>query len=75
MKTLESVSFEPETITLMQEALEEAWASIPFNTRAGLSKTLLAEGILRAAAQGERDLAHLRARALAGIATPTKATL
>jgi hypothetical protein len=55
MNGAEVGSFAPETITLMRTILHEAWDELPPKTRVGLSKTFLAEGILRAAAQGERD--------------------
>jgi len=75
MRKADGGSFDPETIEIMRTALDEAWVSLPPDARAGLHKTVLAEGILRAAAQGERDLAHLRSYALARIIIPTKAVL
>jgi hypothetical protein len=72
MKAAEGGSFDPETIELMRTALDEAWMALPPDTRAGLSKAFLAEGILRAAAQGERNPVRLRACALARIAVATE---
>lgn len=59
-------AFDPETITLMRTALEEAWASLPQAQQARTSQTLLAERILWAAKRGERDPVRLRASALIG---------
>jgi hypothetical protein len=59
--------FDPETITLLTAALEEAWSIIPERQRRGLPQSMLAERILRTAARGERDPARLRASALVGL--------
>jgi hypothetical protein len=66
----EGAVFEPETIELMRSVLEAAWSSLLPHQQASLSRTVLAERILKAAAHGERDPARLRARALNGMATP-----
>ena len=47
--------FDLETIALLREILEDAWALLRPEQRATMLKTTLAERILRAAAQGERD--------------------
>ena len=47
--------FDPETITLMKEALDDAWACLRPQERATTSRTLLAGGILALAAHGERS--------------------
>jgi hypothetical protein len=56
--------FNPETIKIMQIALDDAWASLLPHLRAQTSKTALAMTILEAAAEGERDPVRLRTRAL-----------
>jgi hypothetical protein len=56
--------FDPETITLLTAALEEAWSIVPERQRRALPQSMLAERILRTAARGERDPARLRASAL-----------
>jgi hypothetical protein len=58
------ISFDRETVALLRSALEGAWASLPLSRRAVMSQSILAERILRAAAQGERDPARLHALAL-----------
>jgi hypothetical protein len=65
-----SGSFDPETIELMRAVLDTAWTSLTPAQQAGVSRTLLAERILRAAAQGERDPARLRCRVLMSLAPP-----
>jgi hypothetical protein len=62
--------FDPETIDLMRSVLDAAWASLQLEQQASVSRTLLAERILRAAQRGERDPARLRARALFSVAPP-----
>jgi len=62
--------YDPETIELLKTVLDEAWACLLPEQQAGVSKTLLAERLLRAAARGERDPALLRDRALFIVATP-----
>ena len=63
----EGGSFDPETIDLMQAALDDAWASVRPAQRACASRSVLASRVLELAAQGERDHARLRAFALAGV--------
>ncbi len=60
--------FDPETIELMRKALDDAWASLPANVQATMSRTLMAEHILKAAKLGVRDPLRLRAHALISIA-------
>lgn len=56
--------YDPETVELLKSVLEEAWACLLPKQQKDVSKTLLAERLLRAAAHGERDPERLRARAL-----------
>jgi len=56
--------FDLETIALMRETLEDAWASLRPEQRAATVKTTLAERILKSAAQGERDRDRLLDAAL-----------
>jgi hypothetical protein len=60
----EAVYFDPETVTLLRETLDDAWACLSPALQATMQKTALAERILRSAARGERDRARLRAAAL-----------
>ena len=55
MDTKEPVHFDLDTILLLRETLEDAWACLRPEQRATMSKTLLGERILKAAAEGERD--------------------
>jgi hypothetical protein len=55
--------FDPDTIALLRITLDRAWAGLPPGQQASTSRSLLAERILKAAAQGERDPDRLRARA------------
>jgi hypothetical protein len=64
------VYFDPDTVALSRTALDRAWASLPPSQQAGISQAILAERILRAAAQGERDPDRLRARAIRGTGLP-----
>lgn len=57
-------SFDPETVTLLREILDDAWASLPPEQQATMQKTALAVRILKSAAQGERDRERLRDAAL-----------
>ncbi|MGA7001844.1 MAG: hypothetical protein WCA54_09575 [Pseudolabrys sp.] len=56
--------FDLETIALLRETLEDAWASLRPEQRAATVKTTLAERILKSAAQGERDRDRLLDAAL-----------
>jgi hypothetical protein len=60
----DAVYFDPETVTLLRETLEEAWACLSPELQATMQKTALAERILKSAARGERDRKRLRAAAL-----------
>jgi len=50
----EAVHFDPETVTLLREALDDAWACLSPELQATMQKTALAERILKSAARGER---------------------
>jgi hypothetical protein len=61
------VSFDPETVSLLRETLDDAWGSLRPEQRAMTSRTLLAEGILKSAAKGERNPERLRHAAFTAI--------
>jgi hypothetical protein len=68
MRTMDenrNIFFEPETIALMKKAFEDACSRVP--PQRPVVRSVLAERILRAAANGERDPVRLRARALIGV--------
>jgi hypothetical protein len=58
------VSFDPETVTLLRETLDDAWACLRPAQQATMQKTALAERMLKFAARGERDRDRLRDAAL-----------
>jgi hypothetical protein len=57
-------SYDPETITLLRSVLDAAWNSLSPAQQARISKSVLAERVLRLAARGERDPARLRVHAI-----------
>ena len=61
--------FDLETVALLRESLDYAWDSLRPGQQATMLKTTLAERILKAAAQGERDRERLRDAALMGLTT------
>ena len=62
----EPVYFDPETVALLRETLDDAWDYLRPHQQATMLKTTLAVRILKSAAQGERDRERLRDAALAG---------
>jgi hypothetical protein len=58
------IYFDPETVALLRTTLDRTWDSLPAGQRAATNRSILAERILKAAAQGERDPDRLRARAI-----------
>jgi hypothetical protein len=58
------VYFDPDTVALLRTTLDRAWDSLPAGQQATTSRSILAERILKAAAEGERDPDRLRARAI-----------
>ena len=65
---VKAVRFDPQTITLMKMALDDAWNCLGPEAQATVLKTTLAERILKSASQGERDCKCLRDAALRGFA-------
>jgi hypothetical protein len=58
--------YDPETLTLLRTALDEAWASLPAGRKTEALKSEMAQRILKRAADGVRDPARLRAAAFIG---------
>jgi hypothetical protein len=56
--------FDVETVSVLKEILDDAWASLRPEQQATMSKSLLAARILKAAAAGERDRWRLKDAAL-----------
>jgi hypothetical protein len=65
---IKAAHFDPETITLMKTALDDAWSCLPATMKASVLKSALAERILKSATEGERDRRRLRDAALRGLA-------
>jgi hypothetical protein len=61
------VSFDPETVNLLREALDDAWAALRPQQQGAMQKSALAERMLKSAAQGERNRYRLRDAALRGL--------
>jgi hypothetical protein len=53
------VHFDPETVAALREVLDDAWRSLSPEMQVLISKTALAERILKSAAKGERDRKRL----------------
>ena len=56
--------FDPETIAILKGVLDEAWSCLPAG-QTDVTQSLLAERILKAARDGERDPDRLRTHAIA----------
>jgi len=57
-------AYDPETLNIMRDALDQAWALLPEDSRNKHLKIDLADRVLRKAAAGERDPARLCIAAL-----------
>ena len=60
------VQFDPETLIVLQKALDAAWAAVPDESRSEARKSELAQLILKLAADGARRAGERRARAMTG---------
>jgi hypothetical protein len=56
--------FDSPTLAMLRNVLDDAWSRLPAG-QAEVPRSLLAQRILRAAKEGERDPARLCARAVA----------
>jgi hypothetical protein len=54
-------SFDPESLAILQAALDRAWDDLPSHRRTPETKERMAEAIMRSAAEGQRDPIRLRA--------------
>jgi hypothetical protein len=68
MDDKEPVYFDLETVALLRETLDDAWACLRADQQATMLKIMLAVRILKSAAQGERDRERLLDAALMDIA-------
>jgi hypothetical protein len=64
MAIKQPVPLDLKTVRILKDVLEDAWYSLSAEQQAMMSKTVLAERILRSAAKGERDRERLLAAAL-----------
>jgi hypothetical protein len=60
-------AYDPETVTLLRAILDDTWSSMPPQAQALMTKSDLAQRILKQAAKGERDPVRLRAAALLSV--------
>ena len=60
-------AYDPETVVLLREVLDDAWRSLSAVQRARMQKSELALRILRLANRGERDPVRLRVGATAAV--------
>jgi hypothetical protein len=59
--------YDPETLVLLRQVLDDAWAALPEPSKLETVKSELAQHILKQAGDGVRDPAWLRACALANV--------
>ena len=73
MDTKKPAYFDLETVALLRDALDDAWACLRPQERATTSRTQLAEGILALAAEGERNPDRLIDAALMSVGNQREA--
>jgi hypothetical protein len=56
--------YDPETLSFVRRALDDAWAAVPDGSKSNPPKSEMAQRILKQAAEGVRDPVRLRASAL-----------
>jgi hypothetical protein len=61
-----SAFFDPMTVAMLRKVLEDAWSRLPAG-QTDVTRSLLAERILKAAKAGERNPMRLRARAISEV--------
>ena len=66
--------YDPETLTVLRKALDEAWAALPDHFKSETLKSEMAQHILKQAEDGVRDPVRLRASALARVVGEPKPT-
>jgi hypothetical protein len=64
MEDTRVVFFDPETVAMLRGVLDDAWSRLPAG-QTNVTRSLLAERILKAARNGERDPVRLRTGAIA----------
>jgi hypothetical protein len=66
MSVEQTAFFDPTTVAMLRNVLDDAWSRLPPG-QTEVTRSLLAERILKAAKTGERNPARLRARAIAEV--------
>ncbi len=69
MNGKQATNFDAMTVALVRRTLADAWRRLRPEQRARISRPLLAEGILRSVASGERNPLRLRNAALTAVGT------
>jgi hypothetical protein len=59
--------FDSETVSLLRATLDDAWVRLRPEQQATTSRSILAEGMLKSAAKGERNPKRLRDAALTAV--------
>ena len=57
-------SYDPDTVRILREVLDDAWATLPSEHQTQTEKSALALAILKLASNGERDPTRLSALAV-----------
>jgi hypothetical protein len=65
---------DPATLEFLRTVLDEAWDALPTRHKEQISKSQLAESVLRNAANGECHAVRLRFRAIADVIRNIRAT-
>jgi hypothetical protein len=60
-------SYDPETVGMLRQVLDDAWARLSPTQRSKSDKSALALVVLKLAANGERDPARLSAQAMLSV--------
>jgi len=68
-------SYDPDTVRILREVLDDAWATLPSEQQTQTEKSALALAILRLASNGERDPTRLSALALDSLMADESAPL
>jgi hypothetical protein len=69
MRRPEDGAYDPETVNLLRDVLDEAWKRLSPEQRARTQKSDVALRILRLAMRGERDPVKLRTSAVTEVVT------
>jgi hypothetical protein len=68
MHRKQAAHFDSETIFLLRSVLTDAWSRLRMEEREAISQSIMAERILKLAAEGERNPERLRDEALGAAA-------